>query len=141
MTEQIKQLSINFQKENYPFETDAQKIERQKLVDEQGGWGIVTIDSGSGSIENTIEIPTAPQTIKGLKFHAAAKELSLINDKFFKLRNHNPLFKSTIKKLKDDIKAYRKSLDDSDEIASDYAKNIVKLQEELNLQVFILLML
>jgi taurine transport system permease protein len=131
MTEQIKQLSINFQKENYPFETDAQKIERQKLIDEQGGWGIVTIDSGSGSIENTIEIPTAPQTKKGLKFHGAAKELSLINDKFFKLRNHNPLFKSAIKQLKDDIKVYRKGLNDSDEIASDYAKNIVKIARRI----------
>ncbi len=131
MTEQIKQLSIDFQKEDYPFETGAQKIERQKLIDEQGGWGIVTIDSGSGSIENTIEIPTAPQTKKGLKFNAAAKELSLINDNFFKLRNHNPLFKSAIKKLKDDIKAYRKSLDDSGEIASDYAKNIVKIARRI----------
>ncbi|MDC3204222.1 ABC transporter permease [Candidatus Pelagibacter sp.] len=131
MTEQIKQLSNNFQKKDYPFETDAQKIERQKLIDEQGGWGIVTIDSGSGSIENTIEIPTAPQTKKGLKFHTAAKELSLINDKFFKLRNHNPLFKSAIKKLKDDIKAYRKGLDDSEEITSDYAKNIVKIARRI----------
>ncbi len=131
MTEQIKQLSIDFQKEDFPFETGAQKIERQKLIDEQGGWGIVTIDSGSGSIENTIEIPTAPQTKKGLKFHAAAKELSLINDNFFKLRNHNPLFKSAIKQLKDDIKAYRKSLDDSGEIASDYAKNIVKIARRI----------
>ncbi len=131
MTEQIKQLSIDFQKEDYPFETGPQKIERQKLIDEQGGWGIVTIDSGSGSIENTIEIPTAPQTKKGLKFHAAAKELSLINDNFFKLRNHNPLFKSAIKQLKDDIKAYRKSLDDSGEIASDYAKNIVKIARRI----------
>ena len=131
MTEQIKQLSIDFQKEDFPFETGAQKIERQKLIDEQGGWGIVTIDSGSGSIENTIEIPTAPQTKKGLKFHAAAKELSLINDKFFKLRNHNPLFKSAIQQLKDDIKAYRKSLNDSEEIASDYAKNIVKIARRI----------
>ena len=131
ITEQIKQLSINFQKKNYPFETDAQKNERQKLIDEQGGWGIVTIDTGSGSIENTIEIPTAPQTIKGLKFHAAAKELSLINDKFFKLRNHNPLFKSSIKQLKDDIEAYRKSLNDSEEIASNYAKNIVKIARRI----------
>jgi len=131
MTEQIKQLSSNFQKENYPFETDAQKNERQKLIDEQGGWGIVTIDTGSGSIENTIEIPTAPQTKKGLKFHVAAEELRLINDKFFKLRNHNPLFKSSIKQLKDDIKAYRKSLNDSEEIASDYAKNIVKIARRI----------
>ena len=131
MTEQIKQLSVNFQKEDYPFETEAQKIERQKIVDEQGGWGIITIDSGSGSIENTIEIPTEPQTNKGLKFHTAAKELSLINDKFFKLRNHNPLFKSSIKELKDDIKAYRKGLGDSEEIASDYAKNIVKIARRI----------
>ena len=131
MTEQIKQLSVNFQKEDYPFETEAQKIERQKIVDEQGGWGIITIDSGSGSIENTIEIPTEPQTNKGLKFHTAAKELSIINKKFFKLRNHNPLFKSSIKELKDDIKAYRKGLGDSEEIASDYAKNIVKIARRI----------
>ena len=131
MTEQIKQLSINFQKKDYPNETDAQKIERQKLIDEQGEWGIITIDSGSGSIENTIEIPTAPQTKKGLKFHVAAKQLKLINDKFFKLRNHNPQFKSSIKQLKDDIKAYRKGLDDSEEIASDYAKNIVKIARRI----------
>jgi taurine transport system permease protein len=131
MTEQIKQLSINFQKKDYPNETDAQKIERQKLIDKQGEWGIITIDSGSGSIENTIEIPTAPQTKKGLKFHVAAKELKLINDKFFKLRNHNPQFKSSIKQLKDDIKAYRKGLDDSEEIASDYAKNIVKIARRI----------
>jgi taurine transport system permease protein len=131
MTEQIKQLSINFQKKDYPNETDAQKIERQKLIDKQGEWGIITIDSGSGSIENTIEIPTAPQTKKGLKFHVAAKELKLINDKFFKLRNHNPQFKSSIKQLKDDIKAYRKGLDDSEEMASDYAKNIVKIARRI----------
>ncbi|MDA9606090.1 ABC transporter permease subunit [bacterium] len=131
MTGQIKQLSINFQKKDYPNETDAQKIERQKLIDEQGGWGIVTIDSGSGSIKNTIEIPTAPQTKKGLKFQAAAKQLKLINDKFFKLRNHNPQFKSSIKQLKDDIKAYRKGLDDSEEMASDYAKNIVKIARRI----------
>ena len=131
MTEEIKILSSNFQKKGYPFETDSQKTERQKLVDEQGGWGITTIDSGTGTIENTIEIPTAPQTNKGLKFHAAAAELKKIDDKFFKLKNHNPQFKSSIKQLKDDIKAYRKGLDDSEEIASDYAKNIVKIARRI----------
>ena len=100
MTNEIRLLSLNFQKENYPFETESEKKERQKLISEQGGWGITTINSGTGSIENTIEIPTAPQTKKGLKFHAAAEELRLINDKFFKLRNHNPQFKDSIKQLK-----------------------------------------
>ena len=51
------------------------------------------INSGTGTIENTIEVPTAPQTNKGLKFHAAAEELKKIDDKFFKLKNHNPQFK------------------------------------------------
>ena len=30
MTEEIKRLSLNFQTEDYPFETDAEKNERQK---------------------------------------------------------------------------------------------------------------
>ena len=38
---------------------------------------------------------------------------------------------SSIKQLKDDIKAYRKSLDDNQEIASDYAKNIVKIARRI----------
>ncbi len=131
ITEEIKLLSLNFKKKDYPFETDAEKNERQKLINEQGGWGITLIDSGSGSIENTIEIPTVPQTNKGLKFHTAAAELKKIDDKFFKLKNHNPQFKSAIKQLKNDIKAYRKSLDDNQEIASDYAKNIVKIARRI----------
>ena len=80
MTEEIKLLTSNFKQKDYPFETQEKKNERQKAISEQGGWGITTIDSGSGSIENTIEIPTAPQTNKGLKFHAAAAKLKLINE-------------------------------------------------------------
>ena len=34
-----------------------------------------------------------PETKKGLKFDAAAKELKIISDEFFKLRNHNPEYK------------------------------------------------
>ena len=131
MTQEIKILSSNFQKRDYPFETDIEKNERLKLISEQGDSGITTINSGTGSIENTIEIPTTPQTIRGLKFHAAAEELKLINDKFFKLRNHNPQFKNSIKKLKDDIKLYRKALNEDQEIVSDYAKNIVKIARRI----------
>ena len=72
-----------------------------------------------------------PETSKGLKFHAAAEELKIISDKFFKLRNHNPQFKNSIKQLKDEIKNYRKSLNDNEEIASDYAKNIVKIARRI----------
>ena len=131
ITEQIKLLSSNFQKKDYPFETEEQKIERQKAISEQGSWGIITVRTGTGSIENTIEVPMVPETNKGLKFHVAAEELRIINDKFFKLRNHNLQFKNVIKKIKDEIKTYRKSLDDTDEIASTYAKDIVKIARRI----------
>ena len=131
MTEEIKILSSNFKKKDYPFETEDEKNERLKAVSEQGGWGITTVRTGTGSIENTLEVPLVPGTNRGLKFHAAAAELKVISDKFFKLRNHNSYFKTSIKELKNEIKAYRKSLDDSDEIASTYAKNIVKIARRI----------
>ena len=131
MTEEIKILSSNFKKKDYPFETEQEKNERLKAVSEQGGWGITTVRTGTGSIENTLEVPLVPGTNRGLKFHAAAAELKVISDKFFKLRNHNSNFKTSIKELKNEIKAYRKSLDDSDEIASTYAKNIVKIARRI----------
>ena len=43
ITEDIKLLSSNFKKEDYPFETQEQKIERQKAVSEQGSWAIITV--------------------------------------------------------------------------------------------------
>ncbi len=131
MTEEIRLLTSNFKKNDYPFETDEQKYERLRAVSEEGGWGITKVQSGTGSIENTIEVPLVPATNKGLKFDAAAKELEVINDKFFKLRNHNPQFKNSIKALKDKIKEYRGNLDDTEEVASTYAKNIVKIARRI----------
>ena len=113
------------------FETEQELNERLKAVDEEGGWGITKVDAGSGSIENTLEVPLVPATYRGLKFHTAAQELNLISDEFFKLRNHNPQFKNKIKELKEEIKSYRKSLSDSEEVASTYAKNIVKIARRI----------
>ena len=131
MTEEIKLLSFNFKKKDYPYETAEQKIERQKAISEQGSWGIITVRTGTGSIENTIEVPLVPETDRGLKFNAAALELKVISDKFFKLRNHNSYFKTAIKGLKNEIKIYRNSLDDTQEIASTYAKDIVKIARRI----------
>ncbi len=131
ITGKINLLTENFQKSDYPFETEQELNERQKAVDEEGGWGITKVDAGSGSIENTLEVPLVPATYRGLKFHTAAQELNLISDEFFKLRNHNPQFKNKIKKLKEEIKSYRKSLSDSEEVASTYAKNIVKIARRI----------
>ena len=92
----------------------------------QGKWGA----SGT-AVENTIEIPTIPETKKGLKFHAAAKELALISDEFFKLRNHNHEYKRVMKEIKDEIKTYRLELDDTHEIASTFAKDILKIARRI----------
>ena len=131
MTEELRLLSSNFQKKDYPFETEIERNERQRAVLEEGGWGITTVQSGTGSIENTMEVPLIPATDRGLKFEAAAKELKVINDNFFKLKNHNFKFKNSIKLLKDDIKNYRNKLSDTDEVASTYAKNIVKIARRI----------
>jgi taurine transport system permease protein len=131
ITGKINLLTEDFQKPDYPFETEQELNERLKAVNEEGGWGITKVNAGSGSIENTIEVPLIPATNRGLKFHAAAQELNLISDEFFKLRNHNPQFKNKIKEIKDNVKAYRKELNDSEEVASTYAKNIVKIARRL----------
>jgi len=131
ITGKINLLTENFQKPDYPFESEQELNDRLKAVAEEGGWGITKVDAGSGSIENTLEVPLVPATYRGLKFHTAAQELNLISDEFFKLRNHNPQFKNKIKELKEEIKSYRKSLSDSEEVASTYAKNIVKIARRI----------
>ena len=131
ITGKINLLTENFQKPDYPFETEQELNKRLQAISEQGSWGIITVRTGTGSIENTIEIPTVPATNKGLKFHAVAEELKIINDEFFKLRNHNSQFKNSIKKIKDDVKAYRKSLDDTEEVASTFGKDIVKIARRI----------
>jgi taurine transport system permease protein len=131
ITGKINLLTENFQKPDYPFETEEQLQERLQAANDEGGWGIVKVDAGSGSIENTLEVPLIPSTDKGLKFHVAAEEISLISEEFFKLRNHNSQFKNQIKEIKDQIKIYRDELSDSEEVASEYAKNIVKIARRI----------
>ena len=131
ITEKINLLIENFKKPDYPFETEEELNNRLQAVKEQGEWGITTVSAGTGSIENTFEVPLVPATDRGLKFNAAAEELKAIDEEFFKLRNHNPQFKSSVKQIKDEIKAYRAGLDDSEEVVSTYAKNIVKITRRI----------
>ena len=131
ITEKINLLIENFKKPDYPFETEEELNKRLQAVKEQGDWGITTVSAGTGTIENTFEVPLIPSTDRGLKFNAAAEELKIIDEEFFKLRNHNPQFKNSVKKIKDEIKAYRASLKDSEEMASNYAKNIVKITRRI----------
>ena len=122
----IDQLSIEFKKKDYPFESLVQKNKRLNEAKAEGGWGA----SGT-AVENTIEIPTIPKTNKGLKFDAAAKELKIISDEFFKLRNHNSQYKSSIKKIKDEVKKFRNEANDSQEVASTLAKDVLKIARRI----------
>ena len=122
----IDQLSSKFNKKDYPYETLEQKNKRLNEAKIEGGWGA----SGT-AVENTVEVPTIPKTDKGLKFDAAAKELKVISDEFFKLRNHNSQYKSAIKKIKDEVKKFRKQANDSQEVASTLAKDILKIARRI----------
>ena len=56
ITGKINLLTENFKKREYPFETEQEANERLKAVSEQGDWGIIKVQSGTGSIENTIAV-------------------------------------------------------------------------------------
>jgi hypothetical protein len=131
ITRKINLLTENFKKPDYPFETEQERNKKLKDVNEKNSLNITKINTNSRSIKNTLKVPLIPPTYKNLKFHTAAQELNLISDEFFKLRNHNPQFKSKIKELKDEIKSYRKDLNDKEEVASTYAKNIVKIAKRI----------
>ena len=127
LTNKITWLTEDFQKISYPpIKSVEEENKRIEALKKQGGWGA----SGT-AVENTVEIPTIPETKKGLKFDAAAKELKIISDEFFKLRNHNPEYKRAIKEIKDEIKRYRSELDDTHEIASTLAKDVLKIARRI----------
>lgn len=126
LTNKITQLTKEFQKTNYPEETAAEESKRIEDAIKEGEWGA----SGT-AVEQTIEIPIIPKTKKGLKFDAAAQELKIISDEFFKLRNHNPQYKKVMKEIKDEIKQYRSELDDTQEVASALAKDVLKIARRI----------
>ena len=126
LANKINQLSKEFQKEDYPYETAEQRNKRLQEAQAEGGWGA----SGT-AVENTVEVPTIPKTDKGLKFDAAAQELKVISDQFFKLRNRNLQYKSVKKEIKDEVKAIRKAATDSEEVASTLDKDVINIARRL----------
>ena len=127
LTNKIAWLTEDFQKVSYPpIKSIEEENKRIEALKNQGGWG-----SSGTAVENTVEIPTIPETKKGLKFDAAAKELKIISDGFFKLRNHNPQYKKAINEIKDEIKKYRSELDDTQEVASALAKDVLKIARRI----------
>ena len=126
ITTKINNLTEEFQDINYVSETVEEENERIELVKKQGQWG-----SSGTALDNKAEIPATPVSKTGVKFDKVAKELLLISDEFFKLRNHNPTYKNAINEIKDEIKEYRSELSASEEIASVFAKDILKIARRI----------
>ena len=126
LTERINTLSKDFVRDDYSNESDEERIERIQAAGQEGTWS-----ASSTSIENTVEIPSIPKTERGLKFQTAALELNSISDEFFELRNHNDRYTSALENLKKEIKEYRSNFDNSDEISSSLAKDILKIARRI----------
>ena len=121
LSNRIRWLTEDFQKIGYPpIKSIEEENKRIEGIKKQTGWG-----------ETEVEIPTLPETKMGLKFDTAAKELTIISDDFFKLRNHNSQYKKLIKEIKDEIKKYRSELDETEEVASTLAKDILKIARRI----------
>ena len=126
ITKKIKNLTIDFSKKNFPIESSEDEFKRVESAKKEGKWG-----ASSTSLDNSVEIPFIPKTKKGLKFQAAAEELNIISDEFFELRNHNPQYVYALKNIKTSIKKYRSEIDPSKEIASSFAKDILKIARRI----------
>ena len=126
LTRRIDNLSKDFMRNDYPNESDEERNKRIQAAGQEGTWS-----ASSTSIENTVEIPSIPKTERGLKFQTAAIELNLISDEFFELRNHNEKYASKLENLKKEIKEYRSNFDNSDEISSSLAKDILKIARRI----------
>ena len=87
--------------------------------------------ASSTSIDNNVEIPFIPKTRKGLKFQTAASELNIISDEFFELKNHNSQYILALDNIKKEIKQFRSEIDDSEDVASTFAKDVLKIARRI----------
>ena len=126
ITKKINNLANDFVKKDYPYEKPEDETNRIELAKQEGNWG-----ASSTSLDNAVEIPSIPKTKKGLKFQAAAEELNLISDEFFELRNHNAQYATALENLKNEIKEFRSQFNDSNEITSSFAKDILKIARRI----------
>jgi len=114
LTGRINLLMAEFPTDAYPTLSVEEKNELDNGLKKQLGWGATGM-----------EVPTLPESKRGLKFHIAAVELNSISDEFFEMRNHNPEYLKQSEKIFSDIKKYMDGLDDGREL--DYIKDIKKL--------------
>jgi len=121
LTNRITWLTEDFQKVSYPpIKSIDEENKRIEALKKQLGWGATGM-----------EVPPLPESKKGLKFHSAAQELNEISDEFFALRNHNPEYLKLLKEIREEIKKYKDSLEDSQELEMTFIKEIKKLGQRI----------
>ena len=121
LTNRINKLTEEFPKESYPpalSETEENK--RIEALNNQLGWGTTGM-----------EVPPLPESKVGMKFNTAAKELNLISDEFFAMRNHNPQYLRLLKEIRDEIKEYKDALNEDQTLEMTYIKEIRKLGQRI----------
>ena len=121
LTNRINELTDNFPKDSFPPRlSDEEENKRIEAVKKQLGWGATGM-----------EVPPLPESKVGLKFHTAAQELNLISDEFFAMRNHHSEYLRLLKEIRDQIKEYKNSLNDDQDLEIRYVKEIKKLGQRI----------
>ena len=121
LTNRINKLTEEFPKESYPPAlSEAEENKRIEALNNQLGWGATGM-----------EVPPLPESKVGMKFNAAAKELNLISDEFFSMRNHNPQYLRLLKEIRDEIKEYKDALNEDQTLEMTYIKEIRKLGQRI----------
>ncbi len=121
LTTRITWLTEDFQKISYPpIKSIEEENKRIEALKKQLGWGATGM-----------EVPPLPESKIGLKFHTAAEELNKISDEFFALRNHNPEYIRLLEEIRKEIKEYKNSLDESQELEMTLIKEIKKLGQRI----------
>lgn len=117
ITNRITQLKEDFVKASYPgIKSAEEESERLELLSKQTSWG-----------ETGMEVPPLPESKTGLKFDAAAKEIKLITEEFFEIKNNNPEFLAQFEKINGAIKNFKNSLNDDQELEKDYIRQVSKI--------------
>ena len=112
----IIRLKEDFVKASYPgIKSTEEENERLELLSKQTSWG-----------ETGMEVPPLPASKTGLKFDAAAKEIKLITEEFFEIKNNNPIFLAQLEKIKIATKDFKNSLNDDQELEKDYIRQVSK---------------
>ncbi|MDH5353784.1 MAG: ABC transporter permease [Gammaproteobacteria bacterium] len=113
----ITRLKEDFAQASYPgIKSVEEEKERLELLSKQTSWG-----------ETGMEIPPLPASKTGLKFDAAAREIKLISEEFFEIKNDNPVFMAQFEKIKSAIKDFKNSLNDDQELEQDYIRQVSKI--------------